>query len=596
MMQKQRILERIRSGGFKLSTVSGILTTRPGMIEWIDRMVPEVEIITTKSYQILPNPGYREPVVLEQEVGCFANAVGLRNPGMVAGIRELADLRWKHKLRALLNVSLSANCIEDFIELARCFAPVADILELNFSCPHAAGGYGSSIGSDPGIVAEYVRWIRGATTALLFPKLSPNVANIGEIARAAVSAGADGLSAINTVGPELFREPVSGKPILSNPNGGKGGKSGEWIKQKAIESVTEIRSAVGPRIPVIGIGGISSAADIRLMKRAGANVAGLGSVFARVPRQDLIPLYIGALRSDFETGKQSADTFLSAEPLMEYRSSRIREIRNFGKTLRMIILDRELPASASQYAFLFLPGSGEKPFSIARCRPAAFLVRRRGPFTDALFRLSAGDRLLLRGPYGAEMPDSDGQKAFIVAGGTGIALAPLLTQALLSRGKEVTLLFGSSREEDLEVLSALDLPSRQLAAADRGRPARILDHLPERLDGPAAEGSCFYNVGPQGFLARACRRELALGAAPSQIYLSLETPSLCGVGLCGSCECGGRLLCKEGTFVSLQHLEKHGLSPETFPDPLPEQTYLSADRRLAGRRDAGRREAPLLRS
>ena len=596
MMQSHRILERIRSGGLKLATVSGILTTRPGMIEWIDRMVPEVEIITTKSYQILPNPGYREPVVLEQEIGCYANAVGLRNPGMAAGIRELSDLRRKRKLRALLNVSLSANCVEDFVELVRCFAPVADILELNFSCPHAADGYGASIGSDPEIVAEYVRRIRGATPALLFPKLSPNVANIGEIARAAVSAGADGLCAINTVGPELFREPSSGKPILSNPNGGKGGKSGQWIKEKAIESVTEIRRAVGPGIPIIGIGGISSAADIRRMRRAGANAVGLGSVFARVPRQDLIPLYIGALRSDFETGKQSAGTFLSTEQLMEYRTSRVRAIRSFGETLRMIILDRELPASASQYAFLFLPGAGEKPFSIARCRPATFLVRRRGPFTDALFRLSAGDRLLIRGPYGAEMPDSARPKAFIVAGGTGIALAPLLTQALLARGKEVTLLFGSSREEDLEILSVLDLPSRQAAAADRGRPARILDILPERLDGPTAEDSCFYNVGPQGFLARACRRELALGAAPSEIYLSLETPSLCGVGLCGSCECGGRLLCKEGTFVSLQHLEKHGLSPDTFPDSPPEQTHLSPGHLPAVRRSDGRREAPLLRN
>jgi dihydroorotate dehydrogenase electron transfer subunit len=584
MMRKQQVLGRIRSAGFKLATVSGILTTRPGMIEWIDGMVPEVEIITTKSYQVRPNPGYREPVLLEQEVGCYANAVGLRNPGMAAGIRELAGLRRRHELRALLNVSLSASSIEDFIELVRCFAPVADILELNFSCPHAASGYGSSIGSDPRIVAEYVRGIRSASEAVLFPKLSPNVANIGEIARAAISAGADGLSAINTVGPELFREPASGKPILSNPNGGKGGKSGEWIKEKAVESIAEIRRSVGPHLPIIGIGGISSAADIGKMKRAGANVTGLGSVFARIPRQDLIPLYVGALRRDFETGNAEAAAFLSTEPLMNYRTCAVREIREFGQTLRMIILDSELPASPSQYAFVFLPGSGEKPFSIAWCRPGTFLVRRRGPLTDALFRLQAGDTLLLRGPYGAEMPHSPCTKTYIVAGGTGVALAPLLNQTLAARGKEVTLLFGSARGEDLEVLSYLDLPARQVAAADRGRPARILDYLSQQLDGSAAEDCCFYNVGPQGFLARACRRELAVGASASQIYLSLETPSLCGVGLCGSCECGGRLLCKEGTFVSLNHLQRHGLSPQTFPEQLPDRAYRSSEGR----------EAPLL--
>jgi dihydroorotate dehydrogenase (NAD+) catalytic subunit len=591
MRRKQEVLRRIRRPGFKLATVSGILTTRPGMIEWIDSMVPEVQIITTKSYQVHPNPGYREPVVLEQEIGCYANAVGLRNPGMTAGFRELTELRCRHELRALLNVSLSANCIEDFIELVRCFAPLADILELNFSCPHAAGGYGSSIGSDPRIVAEYVREIRRASTALLFAKLSPNVADIGEIARTAIGAGADGLSAVNTVGPELFREPGSGKPILSSPNGGRGGKSGEWIREKALESVTEIRRAVGPEVPIIGIGGISSAQDIRRMKRAGATVAGLGSVFARVPRQDLIPLYVGALYKDFEAGTAEAAAFLCTEPLMNYQDCRIREIREFGDTLRMIILDGELPASASQYAFVFLPGSGEKPFSIAQGRPVAFLIRRRGPFTDALFRLRTGDTVLLRGPYGAEVPHSPCQKALIVAGGTGVALAPLLGRALRARGKDVTLYFGSSREEDLGVLSYLDLPARREAAADLGRPARILDRLSRQLDGSAVEDCCFYNVGPQGFLARACRRELALGAPTSRIYLSLETPSLCGVGLCGSCECGGRLLCKEGTFVSLQHLQRHGLTPEAFPEQLPDQAHLTPEDLTA---EAS--SAPLLRS
>jgi dihydroorotate dehydrogenase (NAD+) catalytic subunit len=182
------------------------------------------------------------------------------------------------------------------------------------------------------------------------------------------------------------------------------------------------------------------------------------------------------------------------------------------------------------------------------------------------------------------MPESPKPKAFIVAGGTGIALAPLLTRTLVDREKVVTLLFGTSREEDLGVLSALDLPTQRKAMADRGKPARILDHLSEHLEGSAAEECCFYNVGPQGFLARTCRRELALGASASEIYLSLETPSLCGVGLCGSCECGGRLLCKEGTFVSLRHLERHGLSPETFPEQLPDQAYLLSDVR----------EAPLL--
>ena len=107
-----------------LSTVCGVLTTKPGIIEWIDSSIPEIDIITTKSYQVRPNPGNREPVVVETAYGCYGNAVGLRNPGMQKGIEELQELRKKRKLRALLNVSLSASSPEEFARLIKGFEPV----------------------------------------------------------------------------------------------------------------------------------------------------------------------------------------------------------------------------------------------------------------------------------------------------------------------------------------------------------------------------------------------------------------------------------------------------------------------------------------
>ena len=92
MRPRGEVLARLRrsraAGGVRLATVSGILTTRPALVRWVDRSVPEVEMITTKSYQVRPNPGYREPVVVEHAPGCYANAVGLRNPGMEEGLRE----------------------------------------------------------------------------------------------------------------------------------------------------------------------------------------------------------------------------------------------------------------------------------------------------------------------------------------------------------------------------------------------------------------------------------------------------------------------------------------------------------------------------
>lgn len=202
--QKEEVMKFLLEDRIKLGTVSGIFTTKPNLIQWVDENIPEIELITTKSYQVLPNPGNREPIIVEMGVGSYGNAVGLKNPGMEQGYRDLVELRKRHNLRSYLNVSLSASSIDDFILLIKKFEDVGDMLELNFSCPHAKPGYGSSIGSNPKVVREYMEALRKSTNALLLPKLTPNVDNIGEIAKAAVDAGADGIAAINTVGPEVF--------------------------------------------------------------------------------------------------------------------------------------------------------------------------------------------------------------------------------------------------------------------------------------------------------------------------------------------------------------------------------------------------------
>jgi dihydroorotate dehydrogenase electron transfer subunit len=174
---REQVISIILEDRVKLATVSGILTTKPSMIKWIDTIFPKIELITTKSYQVNPNSGNREPIVVETDVGCFGNAVGLRNPGMEQGYRELSELREQHNLIAILNVSLSANSIEDFITLGNRFKDVADMLELNFSCPHAATGYGASIGTDAELVGKYMLEIRDALgrDVILIPKLTPNV-------------------------------------------------------------------------------------------------------------------------------------------------------------------------------------------------------------------------------------------------------------------------------------------------------------------------------------------------------------------------------------------------------------------------------------
>jgi dihydroorotate dehydrogenase (NAD+) catalytic subunit len=589
-MTRPELLRRLRAStpGLKLGTVSGVLTTRPRLIEWVDANLPEIELITTKSYQVRPNPGNREPILVEPQPGCFGNAVGLRNPGLAQGLRELEALRFRRKLRCLLAVSLSADCVEDFVLLARRFASVADLLELNFSCPHARAGYGSAIGADEQVVRDFVRAIRRATPALLFAKLTPNVADIGAIARAAVEAGADGIAAINTAGPEVFREKLTGLPVLSNPNGHKGGKSGEWIREAALRAVAEVRRAVGPEVPILGMGGVATGQDARAMAAAGADVVGIGSALARVARQSQLPAYLRALRADALGGGREAESYLSRRSKMEYRSYRLTEARDLAGDLRLLRLDGALGAQAGEFAFLFLPGVGEKPFSVARTSPLSFLVRRRGPFTEALFGLQAGDRLWVRGTYGAPAPVSPRGRAYLVAGGTGLAVVPALAAMLREQGKRVELYYGVSDAQEASALEVLglgaELPS--LCVPDSGRPGRVLEVMAGELTNKGPEpgrAASFYNVGPHPFIEKAMQVEEDLGAAPEDIYSCLETLTMCGVGLCGGCECGGRLLCKEGTFVSLRYLRTAGVELSELDASISAPAAAKSSRRTEGR-------------
>jgi dihydroorotate dehydrogenase electron transfer subunit len=572
-MSRDQVLARLLEPRLKLATVSGVLTTRADLIDWVDRHIPEIELITTKSYQVRANPGNREPILVEPEPGSYGNAVGLSNPGMEEGFRELAALRRTRPLRCLLAVSLSADCVEDFIRLTHRFAPVADLLELNFSCPHARDGYGAAIGSSAETVAAFVGAIRRATRAPLFPKLTPNVPDIGAIARAAVAAGADGIAAINTVGPEVFREPFTGLPVLHNPNGHKGGKSGLWIRETAREKIAEIRRAVGPGVAILGMGGVSSGRDALRLQEAGANTVGLGSLFARVQRQKLFPALVSALAVDAAHGTETASVFLNPGSRMAYRQFRIAEAREVHEGLKLFRLEGSLEAQAGEFAFLFLPGVGEKPFSLARQDPLTFLVRLRGEFTSALFRLKPGDPLLVRGTYGAPAPVSSRPQAFLVAGGTGLAVVPELASALRAQGKRVELFYGVKDPREVKALEELRAAIGEavpcVCVPDRGRPGRVLDELLARLAEADPQESCFYNLGPHPLLESAMELEERFGCAPQEIFACLETLTMCGVGLCGGCSCGGRLLCKEGTFVSLQYLRSAGLRLTSLEPPHP---------------------------
>lgn len=581
-MQKKsnkEILEILKNGKIKFATVSGVLTTKTNLIEWVDSEIPEIDLITSKSYQVKPNPGNREPIFIETSIGSYANAVGLRNPGMEKGYNDLTELRKRHEMRALLNVSISANNTGDFITLVKKFEDAADILELNFSCPHASSGYGASIGSDQIIVMEYIKKIRKHTSALLFVKLTPNVENIGKIALAAIDAGADGIVAINTVGPEVYIEPHTQKPILNNPNGHKGGKSGDWIKKIAIEKITEIRKAVGLDVPIIGMGGVSSGEDVINLKMAGADVVGVGSVLARV-RQSSMPAFFTALKKDAESalsrfptnppnppyqGGNDSDKFLRNDRLAEYKPYTIKKIIEKTKDLKIFELSGHIDYAASQYVFIWEKNiSGEKPFAIVKNDPLTFLIRKReynleekkGLITNSLFELKEGDEMMIRGVYGANAPDSEKKNVCIIAGGTSIAIIPKLVEKLSEQDKKITVYYGAVSEDQIVFKEEIEKFAKYISVIDNGVVARVLNVVKDDLQKEGSlEDFCFYNVGPTPFIKAAMDIEKDLGGDIKEIFACVETNNMCGMGVCGECECGGILTCQEGTFFSLDFLE-----------------------------------------
>mgnify|MGYP006285528089 FL=1 len=569
------VIERILNTRFKLATVSGVLTTRPGIIREVDMHLPAVDIITTKSYQVEPNAGNPEPVIVEDGVGNFGNSVGLRNPGMQKGMEELRCLRAEHGLRSLLNVSVSGSSPEEFAMLAKNFEEVADMLELNLSCPHAAEGYGMSIGTDPRLVYEYVAAVRAVTDLPLFPKLTPNVDNIGTIAEAAVAAGADGITAINTVGPRLYTEPHSGQPVLQNNRGNRGGASGRWIADIARAKVAEIRTAVGPNVPIIGIGGVESGADVRDMYAAGANVVGVGSVFFFFHPRDW-QAYTNALIEEAagNSPAQPARRYLSNDRLMQYHPYQVTRRESGGHGTALIELDGRLDYESSQFAFVWLPQIGEKPFSIAENDPLSFFIKDRGLVSGAFYNVQVGDTVYVRGVYGAAAPLTQKRRAFVLAGGTGIAVIPQLAKELTAQGTQVEVVYATSHTQDILVPEGIDAYAELNIIPDNGVPARAIAYWRERLEhaeqldrGDLSVNTewALYTIGPPDFMRRAVETAEALGTSTEDIYLSAETATHCGVGLCGECECGGRLTCQEGTFFTKLFLDRQGIRVADLP-------------------------------
>lgn len=214
--------------------------------------------------------GNPTPRIAECTAGLI-NAVGLQNPGVEQVIdRELPKLKECFHKPVMANVS--GFSVEDYAYTCRLLDQQEQVgwLEVNVSCPNVHGG-GMSFGTDPKAAAEVTAAVKQVTTKPVIVKLSPNVTDIASIAKACEDAGADGISLINTMlGMRIDLR--SRKPIIANT---MGGFSGPAIFPVAVRMVYQVAKAV--KVPVIGMGGVSSAEDVLEMMLAGATAVEVGA-------------------------------------------------------------------------------------------------------------------------------------------------------------------------------------------------------------------------------------------------------------------------------------------------------------------------------
>jgi dihydroorotate dehydrogenase electron transfer subunit len=226
----------------------------------------------------------------------------------------------------------------------------------------------------------------------------------------------------------------------------------------------------------------------------------------------------------------------------------VEKTRENPRTI-MLALDALLEAAPGQFAMLWLPGVDEKPFSIAGADPLSFAVSRVGPFSEALHALEPGDPVWVRGPFGTGFSAGPG-RALLVGGGYGAAPLHFLAHMLLARRAKVDAALGARGADDLLFIPRfrdLGVPV-QVTTEDgsSGAKGRVTEVV-----GPLLRGGGFdmlYACGPEAMLD-AIAALCAETRTPAQ--LSFEAYMRCGIGICGSCEHGERLVCRDGPVFTL---------------------------------------------
>ena len=249
-----------------VTVASGTFGSGAEYSEFVD--LSQLGAVTTKGVANIPWEGNPTPRVAET-YGGMMNAIGLQNPGIDVFVKR--DIPYLKEHQATIIVNVCGKSQEDYVEVVeRLGDQPVDMLEINVSCPNVKEG-GIAFGQNPDALYEITKAVKAKAKQPVIMKLSPNVTSIAEMARAAEAGGADAVSLINTLtGMKIDVERQAF--VLANKTGGL---SGPAIKPVAVRMVYETAHAV--KIPIIGMGGICTAADALEFIMAGATAVSVGT-------------------------------------------------------------------------------------------------------------------------------------------------------------------------------------------------------------------------------------------------------------------------------------------------------------------------------
>lgn len=519
---------------------SGIVTVNPDTIVRFARDVP-IGMITTKSIGKTPFNGYPEPVISQYSTDGISSAIGLSTMGYRAWVDEMRQI-YPLKDKFLL-VSVFGATADDMVEVATAVSEVADGIELNFCCPHSLE-YGEAVARQSDLTVDITRQVRNAIDLPIVAKLTPNVGDIGTWAASLVEAGADAIAAIGPTTAVTVRDEHSGEPVLSF---GSGGLSGPAIMPRALECVRAIRASVS--VPIIASGGISSAQDVAAFREAGADIFSIGTSLAGFDTPQ-VKAYFEDMLESLTSGKTEATPRRTFDGLhLKHRPYRIAAVENSGD-VAVLRFDESIDAAPGQFVFVWLPGIGEKPFSLAGNDPLVLGIQSVGKLSAALTMLGVGDTVLMRGPFGK--PFSPRPNAVLVAGGCGAV--PI--RFLASRLEKPLIILGATRKERLLFADEFRTLGETVVMTDDGSEGghgTTVDALASLLAERGLENPIFFNCGPERMMAAAVDVELQY-ATRDRIVICVERHTTCGVGLCGKCSMDGYRTCVDGPCFTLDEL------------------------------------------